>query len=87
MHKRPIIATQPLGTECLLWIQSREAVRTHRIGNEEKNLMTRGLRALGLLHSSTSKTGLCREENEEEEDDDDDENDEPEDGTSEGYSE
>jgi hypothetical protein len=51
--------------------------------------MTHGLRALGLLHSSTSKIDLCREENEEEENDDDEneEPEEPEDGTSEGYSE
>jgi len=59
--------------------------------------MTHGLRALGLLRSSTSKIGLFREENEEEdeeeeeeEDDDDDDDDDEgpeEEGTSEGYSE
>ena len=56
---------------------------------KKRNLMTHGLRALGLLHSSTSKIGLCRGENEDEEEDDD-ENEEPEEeeaGTSEGYSE
>ena len=59
--------------------------------------MTHGLRALGLLRSSTSKIGLFREENEEEEDDEEEEEDEDdaddddkgpeEEGTSEGYSE
>jgi hypothetical protein len=59
--------------------------------------MTHGLRALGLLRSSTSKIGLFREENEEEDDDEEEEEDEDdaddddkgpeEEGTSEGYSE
>jgi hypothetical protein len=51
--------------------------------------MTHGLRALGLLRSSTSKIGLFREENEEEEEDDEDDDDDgpEEEGTSEGYSE
>jgi len=59
--------------------------------------MTHGLRALGLLRSSTSKIGLFREENEEEEDDEEEEEEEDdaddddkgpeEEGTSEGYSE
>jgi hypothetical protein len=59
--------------------------------------MTHGLRALGLLRSSTSKIGLFREENEEEDDEEEEEEDEDdaddddkgpeEEGTSEGYSE
>ena len=59
--------------------------------------MTHGLRALGLLRSSTSKIGLFREENEEEDDEEEEEDDEDdaddddkgpeEEGTSEGYSE
>ena len=52
--------------------------------------MTHGLRALGLLRSSTSKIGLFREENEEEDDEDDADDDDKgpeEEGTSEGYSE
>jgi len=35
--------------------------------------MTHGLRALGLLRSSTSKIGLFREENEEEDDEEEEE--------------
>ena len=56
---------------------------------KKRNLMTQGLRALGLLHSSTSKIGLFREENEEDDEEDDDDDDEgpEEEGTSEGYSE
>ena len=60
--------------------------------------MTHGLRALGLLRSSTSKIGLFREENEEEDDEEEEEEDDEDDaddddkgpeeeGTSEGYSE
>jgi len=45
--------------------------------------MTHGLRALGLLRSSTSKIGLFREENEEEDEEEDEEEEEDDDD---GYS-